>query len=82
MAHSSPPPGYVEAAANLSRNVRDMRKQRGLTQLALSKRAGVSRNEISNIENNRNSAYMTTIYRLADALSVNAVELLGLSRDE
>jgi transcriptional regulator with XRE-family HTH domain len=82
MAHKSPPPGYLEAAANLSRNVRDIRKERGLTQHELSRLAGVSRNEISNIENNRNSAYMTTIYRLANALSVDAVELLGLDRDE
>ena len=67
----------------------DRRKELGLTQEQLAERTGISRNQIQNIENNRNNskdpvtgrpgpgnARLDTVFLLADALSLSVSDLI------
>ncbi|MFT4084660.1 MAG: helix-turn-helix transcriptional regulator [Nocardioides sp.] len=90
MPSSPPPAAYFAAAATLGRRVHERRRDLGLTQEQLAERTGISRNQIQNIENNRNNsrdpqtgqpgpgnARLDTIFRLAAALSVDVSYLIG-----
>lgn len=65
-----------------SYNLRRLRHGRGLSQQALADIAGLSRNQISNLERNENGArgvtdpQLSTVYRLALALEVPPAALL------
>ena len=69
----------------LGENLRQLRTMRGLSQDRLAELAGVSRNQISNIERNENSSrrsadpVLSTLYRLARALHVPPAALLPAS---
>jgi len=56
--------------------IRQFRQARGLTQVELAERAGVDRKTISRIENSRFSPSLINVYAIADALDVEARELL------
>lgn len=84
-----PSADYVRAAELLGRKVRALREDRGLTQEALSEKSGIHRNQIQNIENNRNNtkdpvtgrpgfgnAKLDTVFLLADALRVEVTYLI------
>jgi len=84
-----PPAAYFRAAERLGRRVHDRRKELGLTQEQLAERTGISRNQIQNIENNRNNskdpvtgrpgpgnARLDTVFLLADALSLSVSDLI------
>lgn len=61
----------------LGRRLRDHRESRGLTQAQLAKRAGVTADMLSRLENGRfQSPGMRTILRVADALGVSVGALL------
>ncbi len=56
MPRPEPLQSYVEAARLFGEKVRALREDRGLTQEELAHRTGIARNQIQNIEHNRNNA--------------------------
>ena len=58
--------------------LRELRKQRGLSQETLAHDAGMERNYISLLELGRNSASVKMIFRLAPALGITASEFMAL----
>ena len=84
-----PPAAYFRAAERLGRRVHERRRELGLTQEDLADKTGISRNQIQNIENNRNNAKhpetgkpgpgnarLDTVFLLADALEVTVGYLI------
>lgn len=51
--------------------IRDLRRNKQMTQLALAERAGVSNKWISDVESGRSSLRFTTVLALLDALDVD-----------
>lgn len=75
----SPTPGRHNANESLrafGERVRHVRQERGLTQVELAESAGVDRKTISRIENSRFSPSLINVYAIAEALDVDAKELL------
>jgi transcriptional regulator with XRE-family HTH domain len=62
--------------------IKTLRKQRGISQEALAERAGLHRNFISLLERNASQPTVDTLFRLADALGVTAVELVSRISEE
>lgn len=60
----------------LARNVKRLRRERGLTQEELADRAALNRNYVGMIERQENAATVDTIEALAEALQVKAAQLL------
>ena len=58
--------------------LRDLRKERGLSQEALALDAGIQRNYVSLIERGINQPTITTIFKLAIALQVRPSKLVAL----
>jgi len=61
--------------------VKQMRKAQGLSQEALADEAHLDRTFISQLETGNKQATLTTIFRLAAALRVEASDLLRLVED-
>ncbi|MGI4738429.1 MAG: helix-turn-helix domain-containing protein [Janthinobacterium lividum] len=61
--------------------VRQMRKAQGLSQEALADEAHLDRTFISQLETGSKQATLTTIFRLAAALRIEASDLLRLVED-
>lgn len=93
MPDREPPSAYVRAAQLLGVKVRVLREDRGLTQEQLAHQTGIARNQIQNIEHNRNNsvdattgrpgmanARLDTIFRLADGLAVEIAYLVDPDR--
>lgn len=89
MSSRQPPAAYLRAAEQMGRRVQERRHELGLTQEQLAERTGISRNQIQNIENNRNNtkhpesgkpgpanARLDTVFLLADALEVSVAYLI------
>jgi len=87
---TKPPAEFLRATKRLGARVATLRREHGLTQDQLAAITGISRNQIQNIENNRNNSRdpktgkfgvanpgLETIFRLAKALDVDAVDLIG-----
>jgi transcriptional regulator with XRE-family HTH domain len=62
--------------------LRKLRKSSGLSQEELAFEAGIQRNFVSLIELGRNQPSITTIFKLADALSIRPSKLVQLAHDE
>lgn len=60
----------------LAGNLRRLRQATGLSQEELADRAGLHRTYISSIERGQRNVSLENIFRLADALDVEAAELL------
>jgi transcriptional regulator with XRE-family HTH domain len=60
----------------LARNLKRLRRERGLTQEELADLAGLNRNYVGMIERQENAASVDTLEALADALQIKAVQLL------
>lgn len=58
--------------------LRELRKQRGLSQESLAHDAGMERNYISLLELGRNSASVKMIFKLATTLNISVSELMAL----
>lgn len=54
----------------LGKQIRELRKQRGMTQVELAERAGTTQGHIARIECGRYTLTMAVLSRLADALDV------------
>ncbi|MFT3971364.1 MAG: helix-turn-helix transcriptional regulator [Micropruina sp.] len=93
MPRPEPLDSYLEAARLLGEKVRALREDRGLTQEELAHRTGIARNQIQNIEHNRNNvkdpatgrpghgnARLDTIFRLAHELGVDVTYLIDPAR--
>jgi transcriptional regulator with XRE-family HTH domain len=60
----------------LARNLKRLRRERGLTQEELADLAGLNRNYVGMIERQENAATVDTIEGLAKALQVDALRLI------
>jgi len=60
----------------VARNLKRLRKERGLSQEELADLAGLNRNYIGMIERQENAATVDTLEALAEALQVDAVKLI------
>ncbi|WP_430438462.1 helix-turn-helix domain-containing protein [Noviherbaspirillum suwonense] len=72
----SQPTKYQSARERVARNVTRWRKERGVSQLSLSKDAGLSRTFLSRVENGVETVSLDHLEKLAIALQVDIVELL------
>jgi transcriptional regulator with XRE-family HTH domain len=61
----------------LARNLKRLRKERGLSQEELADLAQLNRNYVGMIERRENAATVDTLEALAKALQVEAVQLLA-----
>jgi transcriptional regulator with XRE-family HTH domain len=69
--------GSVEPIyARFGRELRRVRRKRGMTQEALADRVGIGRTSIVNIEGGRQRIHLHTMIDLAGALGVDPAELL------
>ncbi len=73
---------FNEYYRQLAFNIAYYRKKAGLTQLQLAEKAGISRTHMSNIEapNVPTPFSSTTLFRIADALSVELVALFDFKK--
>ena len=60
----------------LARNLKRLRRERGLTQEELADLAGLNRNYVRMIERQENAAPVDTLEALAEALQIKAAQLL------
>lgn len=69
---------YAERFRNLGLQIARYRKQKGLTQMDLAKKAGISRTHISNIEvaGIEKGISLELLFRIADILEVPVEKLL------
>ncbi|HET6218570.1 MAG TPA: helix-turn-helix transcriptional regulator [Acidobacteriaceae bacterium] len=58
------------------RALREIRKKRGLSQLEISTTSDLDRAYVSELENGLKNPSLETIYRLADAMEIPAVDLI------
>ena len=70
-----------QAHAALGRAIRDFRARRQISQEDLAHRAGMHRTYLGGIERGERNPSYTNILKVADALDVDAWELLRLARD-
>jgi transcriptional regulator with XRE-family HTH domain len=61
-----------DAATLVGRNVKRIRQERGLGQIALSEYSGVAQSTISNLEGGKHLPHRATLRKLAEALGVDA----------
>jgi transcriptional regulator with XRE-family HTH domain len=71
------PTALMKLRVIVARNLRVLRKQKGLTQEELAFQAGINRNYVGQIEREEKSPTIDVIERLAASLSVMADELLS-----
>jgi transcriptional regulator with XRE-family HTH domain len=67
----------MKLRAIVARNLRILRKQKGLTQEELAFQAGINRNYVGQIEREEKSPTIDVVEKLAASLSVKADELLS-----
>lgn len=63
--------------AEISKNTKRVRHERGLTQLDVAKKADISLTAFSRIESGKSSPRMDTLYKIAGAMGVSVQELLS-----
>lgn len=68
--------GRLSLRGVLARNLRRLRRARGLSQEQLAGRAGLNRNYVGMIEREENAATVDVLERLAGVLGVRAPELI------
>lgn len=70
----------MNAQERLGRKIRELRKQRNLSQTELAEKAGISFITISRIERGERDPHVKTLARIAKGLGVPAFELLRSAR--
>jgi transcriptional regulator with XRE-family HTH domain len=68
---------FGELQRRVGARVRALRAGRGLTQLRLAERAGISRPSIANVEAGRQNVSLRQLCALADALGVGVEDILA-----
>ena len=66
----------MDIRVRFGRNVRHIRRERGLSQEALAEEAGIHRTYVSDVERGARNPTITVVQKLAIALNVAAGELL------
>jgi transcriptional regulator with XRE-family HTH domain len=66
----------------VARNLRRLRRSRGLSQEELADRAGINRNYVGMLEREENSATVDMLEKLADVLNVDPIEFFRRSSRE
>ncbi len=66
----------VELQKRFGERLRDLRRERGISQEELADRAGLDRTYVSGIERGKRNVGLVNIVRLARALSVSPISLL------
>ena len=66
---------FMKLRAIVARNLRILRKQKGLSQEELADSAGINRNYVGQIEREEKSPTVDILEKLAIALEVSAVDL-------
>ena len=66
---------YKAELKSLGRRIKKIRQDKNLVQLDLEVKAGISRSDISKIENGLKNIEFITIIKIAEALDVEVVEL-------
>lgn len=64
---------------SIGKNIKNLRKEKGLTQAELGKRLNVTQQMIGQYENGKNSPQMDTLKKIATALEVKVADLIGIS---
>lgn len=64
---------------SIGKNIKNLRKEKGLTQAELGKRLNVTQQMIGQYENDKNSPQMDTLKKIATALEVEVADLMGMS---
>ena len=64
---------------SIGKNIKNLRKEKGLTQAELGKRLNVTQQMIGQYENDKNSPQIDTLKRIAAALEVKVADLMGIS---
>ena len=67
----------MQAVVYIGDRLKDLRIRRALTQQELAERAGISQNALNRIELNKAEPHMSTLRKLATALSVDPSKLIG-----
>jgi len=67
----------MQAVVYIGDRLKTLRVRRALTQQELADRAGVGKNTVNRIERNAGEPHMSTLRKLAKALSVDPAELVG-----
>ncbi len=70
-----------DVAGNLALNLKQIRESRGLSQLQISKLAGLPRPTWSNLESGSGNPTVSVLVKVASALQVSIEELLGQPRE-
>lgn len=63
--------------SRLAKRLKELRAERGLTQAALAKRAGVTLSYIGRLEIGRHDPQLSTLRKLAKALKITVAELVA-----
>ena len=74
--------GVDETTVNLARQIRILRERRNLSQRSLAEASGLSRNTLSLLERGQTSPTVSTLKRIAIALSVDINAFFNSSDDE
>lgn len=68
--------GPMDMRRLVGRNVRRIRRAKGLTQEELAERSGFGQNYLSDLERGRRNPTVVTLWELAQTLGVTPVELI------
>jgi len=71
---------YKTELKSLGKRIKKIRLDKGLIQLDLEVKAGISRADISKIENGLKNIEFITIIKIAEALDVDVIELFRLEK--
>jgi transcriptional regulator with XRE-family HTH domain len=66
----------MQAVVYIGHRLKDLRIQRALTQEELAEKAGLGKNTVNRMERNLTEPHMSTVRKLAKALSVDPSELV------
>ena len=66
-------------SSNISSVIKSIREQRGMSQNQLAKHSGLSQSAISSIESTTKSPSLDSVFKIAKALNVPIIELLGFA---
>ena len=70
----------MDMRALVGRNVRRIRKAKGMTQEAFAERSGFSQQYVSGLERGRRNPTVVTLFELAQALGVSHMDLVRPDR--
>jgi transcriptional regulator with XRE-family HTH domain len=67
----------MQAVVYIGDRLKNLRTRRALTQRELAERAGISTNALNRLELDKAEPHMSTLRKLARALEIDPIELVG-----